>query len=219
VTMTVNRARLLVTGFGPFPGIPHNPSAEIARRVAGSPRWRTHEVAAQALILPTTYAALDEVLEPALAREAPDALLMIGVAGRARRVRIERRALNRASILSPDAGGWRPDRLTLRDGHSARSLRKHPVPLRAAMHRHGIACSISQNAGRYLCNAAYYRALATPIPVLFVHIPKGQAWSRPRTSAKRRLSWQDCLASALVDVALQLLSASRAERSRPAARI
>ena len=31
--------RLLVTGFGPFPGVMRNPSAEIARRVAASARW------------------------------------------------------------------------------------------------------------------------------------------------------------------------------------
>jgi pyroglutamyl-peptidase len=219
MTMAVNRARLLVTGFGPFPGIAHNPSAEIARRVAASPRWRMHEIAAQALIIPTTYAALDEVLESALKREAPDALLMIGVAGRSRRVRIETRALNRASLLLPDASGRRPDRLTLLDGQGTRRLREQPLPLHAAVQRHGIACSISQNAGRYLCNAAYYRALATPIPVLFVHIPKGQAWSRPRNGASRRLAWQDCLSTALVDAALQLLVSSRTERSRPARRI
>jgi pyroglutamyl-peptidase len=214
--MAANRTRLLVTGFGPFPGIAHNPSAEIARRVAASPRWRMHEVAAQALILPTTYAALDEVLEPALRREAPDALLMIGVAGRSSRVRIETRALNRASILFADAAGRRPDRLTLPGGQSARRLREHPVRLHAAMRRHGVACSISQNAGRYLCNAAYFQALATPIPVLFVHIPKGAAWSRTRAGAARRLAWQGCLANALVDVALQLLVAARSARKRPA---
>lgn len=209
--MTQNRARLLVTGFGPFPGIAHNPSAEIARRVAASPRWRMHEVAAQALILPTTYAALDQVLDPAIAREAPDALLMIGVAGRSSRVRIETRALNRANILLPDAAGQRPGRLTLRDGHGARAMREDPVRLRALMRRHGVACRVSQDAGRYLCNAAYFQALATPIPVLFVHIPKGQAWSR-RAGASRRHSWQDGLSGALVDVALRLLVSARAGR-------
>lgn len=216
--MTVNRTRLLVTGFGPFPGIAHNPSAEIARRVAASPRWRVHEVAAQTLILPTTYAALDEVLAPALRREAPDALLMIGVAGRSTRVRIEARALNRASILLPDASGRRPGRLTLRDGDGARRLAADPARLHVLVRRHGVACSISQNAGRYLCNAAYYQALAAPIPVLFVHIPKGQAWSRRRAGAKRRRSWQDCLSGALVDVALRLLASSRGSRSRRAGR-
>lgn len=203
--------RLLVTGFGPFPGIARNPSAEIARRVAAAPRWRRLGIAARCLILPTTYAALAEVLEPALAGEAPDAVLMIGVAGRARQVRIERRALNRASLPLPDAAGRRPGGLTLSKGPAARHLRFSPERLRAALHRRGIACGVSQNAGRYLCNAAYFQALASPVPVLFVHIPKPPPASRRRDGAPPgRLPWSEGLADALADAAALTLRGGRA---------
>lgn len=197
------RPRLLVTGFGPFPGIARNPSAEIARRVAASPRWRRIGVATQSLILPTTYAALAEVLEPTLNGEAPDAVLMIGVAGRSKEVRIERRAVNRASLFAPDAAGRRPNRLTLSDGSPSRRVRVSPVRLRALLRRHAVPCRISQNAGRYLCNAAYYQALAAPFPVLFIHIPKPPA-TRRRGGPLRRLSRTEALAAALVDVGLAL---------------
>ncbi|WP_442919159.1 hypothetical protein [Methylobacterium sp. Leaf118] len=33
-------SRLLVTGFGPFPRVPDNPSARVARRLAALPRLR-----------------------------------------------------------------------------------------------------------------------------------------------------------------------------------
>ena len=184
-----------------------NPSAELARRVAASPRWRRLGIAAQPLILPTTYAALADVLGPVLADETPDAVLMIGVAGRSKQVRIERRALNRTSVLLPDAAGRRPAALTLADGPRARDLRASPVRLRAVLRRHAIPCVISQDAGRYLCNAAYYQALASSRPVLFIHIPK----ARPATPARRsgglprRLSWSDTLAAALVDMAVLTL--------------
>jgi pyroglutamyl-peptidase len=206
--VTANRPRLLVTGFGPFPGIPRNPSAEIARRVAASPRWRRLGIAARCLILPTTYAVIDEHLDPAL-KEAPDAVLMIGVAGRAARVRIERRAVNRASLLLPDAAGRRPTALTLSDCASARVGRAAPVMVRAILRRHAIPCGISQDAGRYLCNAAYYRALAAPVPVLFVHIPNPPRAARRRTGAPMRLSWEEQLAAALTDVAVRLLAGRR----------
>jgi pyroglutamyl-peptidase len=196
----MGRPRLLVTGFGPFPGMARNPSAEIARRIAAAPRWRRLGVAAEALILPTSYAALADVLEPALAK-APDAVLMIGVAGRSRAVRIERQARNRASLLLPDAAGRRPQRLALADGPAARRLGTSPARLRALLRRHRVACRISHDAGRYLCNAAYYRALAGPVPVLFVHIPKPAPAGRRRTHAPRRLSWTDALAAALVEAA------------------
>lgn len=203
--MLPKRSRLLVTGFGPFPGIPCNPSAAIARRVAASPRWRRLDVAASCLILPTTYAALDDDLDPALERERPDAVLMIGVAGRSRRVRVERRAVNRASLLLPDASGRRPSGLTLAEGPTVRHLRDSPERLRAMLRRHAVPCGISQDAGRYLCNAAYYRALAAPCPVLFVHIPKPPARRRGSVDRAARLSWHDKLAAALVEVAVQLL--------------
>ena len=205
--MRPNRSpRLLVTGFGPFPGIARNPSAEIARRVAASPRWRRLGIEAQALILPTTYAALSEVLEPVLAGDAPDAVLMIGVAGRSRQVRIERRALNRASLLLPDAAGRRPGRLTIADGPPARRLVTSPARLETLLKQRGIACRVSQHAGRYLCNAAYYRALAAPCPVLFVHIPKPPRPSRRHEGGPpERLPWAEGLAAALVDAALLTL--------------
>jgi pyroglutamyl-peptidase len=188
-----------------------NPSADLARRVAASPRWRRLGIAAQPLILPTTYAALTDVLGPVLAEDAPDVLLMIGVAGRSKQVRIERRALNRASLLLPDAAGRRPAALTLGEGPRARNLRASPVRVRAILRRHAVPCRISQDAGRYLCNAAYFQALGSSLPVLFIHIPK----PRPATPARRsgdlprRLSWSDALAAALVDVAALTL------RSKP----
>ncbi|HYI88822.1 MAG TPA: peptidase C15 [Beijerinckiaceae bacterium] len=209
--MSARRPRLLVTGFGPFPGMSRNPSAEIARRVATASRWRRLGVAAEALILPTTYAALADVLEPALAA-APDAVLMIGVAGRSRAVRMERQARNRASLLLPDAAGRRPQRLTLADGPAARRLGTSPERLSALLRRHGVACRVSHDAGRYLCNAAYFRALAGPVPVLFVHIPKPRA-RRRRAHAPRRLSWTDALAAALIESAAVTLRDGTLSRS------
>jgi pyroglutamyl-peptidase len=199
-----------VTGFGPFPGMARNPSAELARRVAASPRWRRLGIDAQSLILPTTYAALNQVLEPALRRAPPHAVLMIGVAGRTRHIRIEGRAVNRASLM-PDAAGQRPDSPTLAKGPASRRLRLSPVPLRALLRRHGIPCRISQDAGRYLCNALYYRALAGPRPVLFIHIPKlpTATHKRQNASVPRRLSWGDALAAALVDAAALTLRGER----------
>ena len=90
-------ARLLITGFGPFPRVPDNPSARVARRLAALPHLR--RILGQApdgLVLDTRYAALDTQLVPALARE-PAAVLMIGVAASRRRVCVETRAVNRVS--------------------------------------------------------------------------------------------------------------------------
>ena len=202
------RPRLLVIGFGPFPRVPRNPSATAARRVAASPRWRILGIVADALVLPTTYAALDTVLDPALDARGFSALLMIGVAGRAKKIRVERRAVNRASILFPDAAGRTPARLTMAQAPASRTVRMAPVL--ATLRRRGLACADSQDAGRYLCNAAYMRALAAPVPVLFIHIPKPPRAMRLGASRRhRRVSWQDRLTAGLADVALDLLRRRR----------
>ncbi|MFL4976710.1 MAG: peptidase C15, partial [Microvirga sp.] len=148
------KPRLLVTGFGRFPGISVNPSAEIARRVAASPRWRRLGIEAEALVMPTAYAAIDAVLAPALAGGF-DAVLMIGVAGRARQVRVERRAANRASLLSPDVERRRRTAPALAPGPSHRLSRAGATAALARLRRAGLPCRFSQDAGRYLCNASY----------------------------------------------------------------
>ena len=207
----MNRApRLLVTGFGPFPGIPKNPSAEAARRVARSLRWKRLGIETVLVELSTTYAALESELVPALAEHAPDALLMIGVAGRAREVRIETRAVNRVGILRPDAAKARPGRLVLAASEPPmRKSRARPGPHVATLRRRGFRTRASIDAGDYLCNASYFTCLGGAIPVLFVHIPRpGRALPRA-PGMRRRASWQAQLAAALEAVAGDLLRQSR----------
>jgi pyroglutamyl-peptidase len=200
--------RLLVTGFGPFPGIPKNPSAVVAAKVAASVRWRTFGFDVRVALLSTRYAALERELLPAIREHAPDALLMIGVAGRAREVRVETRGRNRVSLLLPDAAKVRPRRLTLAGGPSFRTSRAAPRRQVATLRRHGFRTRASTDAGPYLCNASYFTALDQPIPVLFVHIPKpGRALVGPR--ARTRWDWHDRLAAALADVAIDLIRQTR----------
>ncbi len=208
--MTKNRPpRLLVTGFGPFPGIPRNPSEVAARRLARDPRWRRLGIEVEALALSTTYAAVERELLPALERSRPDALLMIGVAGRARDVRVETRGLNRASILLPDAAKVRPARLQFARAPLVRLTRAKPARQVVTLRRHGFRARASINAGPYLCNASYFAALTLPCPVLFVHIPKPGRALRKRPGARRGPGWHERLAAAFGDVGLDLLRQAR----------
>ncbi|GJE57817.1 MULTISPECIES: pyroglutamyl-peptidase I family protein [Methylobacterium] len=205
--------RLLVTGFGPFPGVPINPSATLARRIAASPRLRrVMGTAPELLILTTSYSALSTELEPALA-EQPDAVLMIGIARRARCIRIEGRAVNRASRLFPDASGKVARQLTLDlDGpHERRSA--IAAQLRIPLRRVGAIAS--RDAGRYLCNASYYRVLSEGCPAIFLHIPPLPDLSRRSGSHRiRRRRPLDAWTDAIVESALVLLVRARRD-ARP----
>lgn len=190
---------LLVTGFGPFPKVPVNPSEIVARRLAAHPRLRRLLGGPpRLLVLPTAYDAIPENLVPALAQR-PAAILMFGVATRAKRVRVEMRAINRASRLFPDASGRVAARLTLEaDGPSQRRSMASIKILKRLRDR-GASSVLSHDAGRYLCNASYYRALREKCPVLFLHIP-------PLARSDKRMTG---LIEGAVDVAFDLMREAR----------
>lgn len=171
--------RLLVTGFGPFPGVPENPTETLVRRLAG--RWARRPPAANLApsfaVLPTeweTLAALPALLD----RHRPDAVLLTGVASRALRTRLERTARNRMGGRVPDAAGRSPPSARrVAAGRMVTPLAPRLPALRAGVLReHGLVV-VSDDAGDYLCNAAYLETLALlaarigPARALFVHLP------------------------------------------------
>lgn len=203
--------RLLIVGFGPFPRVPRNPSGLLAKRIARLPRLRrVLGGSPRCLVMRTAYAAIPAELEPALAEE-PAAVLMIGVSMRARRIRVEGRAQNRASRLFPDAGGRAARNLALDpDGPPERRSREAARAL-VTLRRCGLDAAASRDAGRYLCNASYYRVLAGSRPTLFLHIPPLPRLDRPRRDAGQRSRRPriDVWADAFAQVALGLTLSSR----------
>jgi pyroglutamyl-peptidase len=182
--------RILVAGFGGFPGAPINPTVAL---IAALKRRRRPALAAASIathVFPTRYAAVDEELPALLAREKPGAVVLFGVAGKAKRLRIERLARNRASVLFPDAGGAKPSRAMIAAGAPPfRSGRLPLARLLAACRSAGVPATVSRNAGTYLCNYAYWRALEAaqqpdgPRLVVFVHIPPPRKF-RPRSRGR-----------------------------------
>ncbi len=170
---------LLITGFGPFPGAPFNPTQRIARHMGRLKRPLLAGIRRTVRLLPTTHAAIAEL--PALIRrEKPDAVLMFGLAGRRRHVTPELRGVNVVSVLHPDAAGRRPQRRALRIG-SPFQLRS-PLAvgaLAAGMRRAGALAKPSNSAGDYLCNAGLFIALSSGVPTLFVHVPPARHSGRP----------------------------------------
>ncbi len=208
------RLDLLITGFGPFPGVPRNPSAALARRLVASGGLRRSGMRAGALILPTRYEAIDRMLRPALLRFAPRAVLLLGVAARRKAVCVERQALNRASRLMPDAGGRMASRLALEAGApNGRRARASLPALLVAMREAGLAGRLSSHAGFYLCNAVYFATLGDGdlarrrVPVVFVHIPMPKVGSRRKGRDARPTL--DAMEKGLVALAQRLLRTAR----------
>ena len=172
---------LLVTGFGPFPGVRINPTTRLAKLVAA--RLRHSGLRIGATILETSYAAG----LPALGREidaaGPKAILLLGVAARARHVRVELFARGRSNPLHPDATG-RTQTGAQRGAGRPKLTTARPQAALAQLRRLGIKSRLSPSAGRYLCDASYATALRHPAmagrPVLFVHVP----WLKPAAGVR-----------------------------------
>ncbi len=179
--------RVLITGFGPFPGAPFNPSAALAKALARRRRPAFAGIERAVHVFATTYASVDRDLPKLFAQKPkPDVVLMFGVAGRRHHLCVETRARNAVSLLFPDAGGHRPLHGVIKLRGPAALAGNAPFARLAGAA--GPAARLSRDAGRYLCNYVYWRALeqvrgSRPL-VQFVHIPPVSAKPRRRRSKK-----------------------------------
>jgi len=206
--------RILIAGFGRFPGAPFNPTEALARRLAARRRPALNDTSRTAHVFRTSYAAVGDELPKLIARQKPDAVLLLGLAGRTSYVRIETRAQNRMSLVFPDVDGHVPARAPIRAGQRALTGR---APFRRLLHAARaahVAARLSRDAGRYLCNYTYFRAIeetaehARAPLVAFVHVPLPRA--RQSRSAGR-LSSGD-LARAGEAILVALVAAARRRR-------
>ena len=168
---------VLLTGFGPFPGAPFNPTGPLVEKLARS-RQRAG-VRRTAHVFRTSYEAVDRELPLLLARERPDVLVMFGLAGRTRHLRIEMRARNALNRVLPDVAGSVPRSNTIAPGAAAALPMRAPSQrLVSAARAVGVDARLSRDAGRYLCNYLCWRATeAAALPdgpklAAFIHVPK-----------------------------------------------
>jgi pyroglutamyl-peptidase len=174
------KLRILITGFGPFPGAPFNPTQPLVARLSRLRRPAFDDIELSAHIFPVTYKAVDRDLPELLAARRPQALLMFGLAGRTQYLRVETRARNAVTTLWPDADRTRARKGSIDEGRGAIMFGPHTARLLRAAVGTGIDARSSRDAGSYLCNYLSWRAIeatadsadtAGPALAAFVHIP------------------------------------------------
>jgi pyroglutamyl-peptidase len=171
------KLRILITGFGPFPGAPYNPTQPLVARLLRLRRPAFTDVAFLGHIFPVTYKAVDRELPLALAQHRPHAVLMFGLASRTAHVRVETRARNAVTMLWPDAAQTRSRKSSIAGGADAKMLGPHTAKLLRAAVGTGLDARASRDAGSYLCNYLSWRAIEAvdadggPRLAAFVHIP------------------------------------------------
>jgi pyroglutamyl-peptidase len=73
------KLRILITGFGPFPGAPYNPTMPLVQRLTQLRRPAFDDVELSSHIFHVTYATVDRELPELVARLRPQALLSFGL--------------------------------------------------------------------------------------------------------------------------------------------
>lgn len=169
--------RLLVCGFGPFPGAPDNPAGAAVRALQAE-GWAPDDAEIAYLQLPTVWTGAAEALLDGLRNSRAGAVLILGVAIGAELFRVEMRAVNKALTDRTDAVGRLFPRAAISPLGPAVARATAPVePMVAALQNAGLGAYASSDAGRYLCNYVLYRALTEtardtrPPLVAFVHVP------------------------------------------------
>ena len=190
---------VLLTGFGPFANFPVNPSWEAVKllhneTIAGA-RLSCHQLVVEYDAVSTEVPALWSSLSPCL-------VIHVGVSAAAKGLVLEQCGRSRG-YWRLDFAGRRPpqDRhpsggpTLLRTSLDA-GLISDAVATEAGMH-----CSLSSDAGRYLCDFSLYTSLhyalhsAPNAQVLFVHIgPANAPYSKEEVAAGLRIVVKAALA-------------------------
>ena len=213
-----DKLRILVTGFGPFPGAPFNPTMPLVKRLTALRRPAFSNVELIGHIFHVTYLTVDRELPELIGRHRPHALLMFGLAGRTAHVRIETRARNAVTTRFPDADRNRARKGSIASGAGAVMFGPHTAKLLRAAAATGIDARPSRDAGSYLCNYLSWRAIEAvdadngPRLAAFIHIPP-----LARGGATRRKGFPRITQEELVDAGEAMLL-EMVKQARQAAR-
>lgn len=174
----LSRPTILLTGFGPFPGVPVNASWAVVQALAPRAARAFPGFHVRHEMLSTEWYGGTQRIVALLEETRPVLAVHFGVSSRASGFVLEARGVNERSAVE-DACGHTPERGDCLMGDGPESL-DASLPLALIAHRlraKGLPVKHSRDAGRYLCNAALYHSLDTgrrqgwPMRSGFIHLP------------------------------------------------
>lgn len=164
--------KILVTAFGPFGGRSENASSLALHGLKKAfPDLRTRVLPVDTVIAPIR-------LRRAIRELRPDAVVMLGEAAGSKRIRLETTAWNELDFRIPDNAGRQITAQPVVAGSP--ESRPSTLPLQTLYEKLdalGHAVSLSDDAGRYLCNQLFYTAAeflgkgSKTCPAGFIHLP------------------------------------------------
>ncbi|MGA9703580.1 pyroglutamyl-peptidase I [Pseudomonas sp.] len=165
---------VLLTGFEPFDQDPINPSWEAVHRLDGFQLGADVQIVAR--LLPCAFSTAGQCLTRLIDKLHPAMVIATGLGPGRSDICMERVAINVNDARIPDNLGEQPiDTAVVIDGPAAYFT---TLPIKAmvkAVREAGLAASVSQTAGTFVCNQVFYllqHALAaTAVRSGFIHVP------------------------------------------------
>ena len=170
--------KVLITGFGPFPGQHSNPSEKLLRWLEVQNIQLGQRVQLRTELIPTRWTAVEKFASGCLAEFDPDIALHFGVHSRNSGLCVEKLARN-CTCTHADASGEPAPRQCVKV-NAPQTLKStiEPQKLVTKLQTRGLPAQSSTNAGRYLCNALLFASLyqgrkrALQRQTGFIHIPR-----------------------------------------------
>ena len=165
---------VLLTGFEPFDQDLVNPSWEAVRQLDGV--QLDDDVRIVARRLPCAFATAGECLLQLISELRPAMVIATGLAPGRSEISIERVAINVNDARIPDNLGEQPIDTAVVVGGPAAYFSTLPIKAMArAVREAGIAVSVSQTAGTFVCNQVFYRLqhelAGSGVRSGFIHVP------------------------------------------------
>lgn len=172
------RDTILLTGFGPFPGVAENASQRFVPKLAhlAARRFSAHRVVSR--ILPTEWERAPGRLKTLYERERPKLVLHFGVSSKATCFVIETQAHNLCRSAEDAVGALPSDTHIVRGGPATHATHVPAEEIKRRLAALRVPAELSDDAGGYLCNAIFYHSLLLagqgeqPATVGFFHIPQ-----------------------------------------------
>jgi pyroglutamyl-peptidase len=168
--------RVLVTGFGPFPGVARNPSQFVVETLPG----RIGGAEVHSCVLRTEYRTAGRVIEDLLATLRPDVCICTGV-GAGASFKLETTAHNHGGAAAPDQAGFVHRGPVEIEGPFTYCSTLPLEEIRASLAARDYPIELSHDAGGYVCNHVFYRArhaiehIGLPTLCGFFHLPSVEA--------------------------------------------
>lgn len=153
------RPAILLTGFGPFPGVAKNVSAELIEALALVAAKRLPKKRVIAHVLPTEWQTAPAQLAALYKTHTPMLVLHFGVSKQAKGFCIETQAHNTHGPIADAKGGLPQSGIISGTGPAVLPV---SVPAQTIVKRLlalSVPAALSHNAGTYLCNCVLYHSL------------------------------------------------------------